>query len=329
MKTPVALSVGSLLLGVVACSSPNDAAERTETVVSALGEPAVITGPATEIGQTHARLPVTVTDRGAADVTECGVCWGPPATIVGLVDQTSAYGVRCMRQFPCLNRAYYTNDGYMAQAPYNPGATYNYRAYAVNAAGIGYSNQASFTVPKVNTGAATEISQTNARLGVTASPGTSSLSECGVCWGPAGGNINFVEQTGSDGVRCMRQFPCLNRAYYTSDGYMAQAPYNPGATYDYRGYAINDAGVAYGTTKSFTVPNPCIYYFTAVCYQGPVPWVGIGTNPPPQPSNYSVTYACGTSLDDAFVHNLPTGYTKCNSTNALCCSMTSGGTIPH
>jgi hypothetical protein len=142
----------------------------------------------------------------------------------------------------------------MAQREYLPGATYEYKAYAIRGTQIEYGNLATFAVPLVTTGNATAIGQSQARLGVNVT-GLRSGDECGVCWGPTGSSLDFVTQLGPERVRCMRQIPCLNAAYFTSDGYMAQSEYSPGATYDYRGYVINDAGVAYGSTQSFSVPQ--------------------------------------------------------------------------
>jgi hypothetical protein len=313
MNKFVTLSMACLFLGT-ACSASDDASESTATASMAIAGVTVVTGPATQIGQVNARLGLSVS---GGPLTECGVCWGPAGSGANFVTQTGANGVRCMRQIPCLNAAYYTSDGYMAQAPYVPGATYEYKAYASNGIEIQYGNLASFSVPKVNTGDATEIGTTQTRLGVTVDNlAGGAVSECGVCWGPNGANINFVTQLGSDGVRCMRQIPCLNAAYYTSDGYMTQRPYVPATTYSYRGYAINDAGVAYGQTRSFTAAPLC-YNITGRCWA-------------PSQFIYAAPNACGSSAYDAFLRTLPThGYppTKCDTTcpgaNGCCCELAS------
>jgi hypothetical protein len=112
-----------------------------------LGVPTVVTGIATDIDQSHARLAVTVTDEGASALIECGVCWGPAATNIVFVTQVGPDGIRCMRQIPCLNNAYFTNDGYMDQREYTPGATYAYRAYASNGNGTCYGELKTFGVP--------------------------------------------------------------------------------------------------------------------------------------------------------------------------------------
>lgn len=258
------LSVGCLLLSTISCSGFDDSTEVTSTAVSALEVPIAQTGTADRISQINARLGVTVTDSGTSQVTECGVCWGTSST-PSFVEQLGAEGTRCMRQLPCLNAAYYTNNGYMAQRSYVPGATYYYRGYAINSSGISYGNVATFSVPKVNTGASTDVTTTQARLGVTVdNMAASGVTECGVCWGSSSSIPGFVEQVGAEGVRCMRQIPCLNAAYFTGDGYMAQRPYVVGATYNYRAYAINDAGIAYGETKSFKA-GQC-YAYTVSCW---------------------------------------------------------------
>jgi hypothetical protein len=111
------------------------------------GIPTVVTGIATDIDQSHARLGVTVTDEGASALIECGVCWAPVGTNIIFVTQLGPEGIRCMRQIPCLNNAYFTNDGYMDQREYTPGATYAYRAYATNGNGTGYGSLKTFGVP--------------------------------------------------------------------------------------------------------------------------------------------------------------------------------------
>lgn len=114
------------------------------------------------------------------------------------------------------------------------------------------------TVPTAITGAATEVGRLHARLGVTVpDAGTGQLSECGVCWGPLGSGANFIssQALGPGGVRCMRQIPCRNAAYFTNDGFMDQREYSRGVTYEYKGYAISSVGTAYGAKKYFTVPS--------------------------------------------------------------------------
>jgi hypothetical protein len=315
MKYFVVCSMVSLFIGIAACENADDTPQDIETVASAL-DIVVTTGDATMIGQSNARLGVTVT--GSDPVSECGVCWGGGATGLEFITQTSPYGERCMRQIPCLNAAYYTNDGYMDPIGYFPGSTYGYRAYAFSNSNTPiYGNVKYFTVPKVVTGNA-DVQESNARLGVTVTA-TSPIRECGVCWGPVGSGAGFVEQT-TGGVRCMRQIPCLNASYYTNDGYMDQREYSPGTTYNYKAYAVNDAGVAYGDLKTFSVPQTvqCIYSFTGRCWPAPY-------------TNLSLAVACGSSLNDAFSRNLPLGKSVCNPGvyQSGCCIMETGGTIPH
>jgi hypothetical protein len=270
MKNSIRVSLGGLFLGAVACSGIDDGAEPFGTVGSALGEPWVATGDATEVGEYNARLGVTLITSGASSVTECGVCWGPVGSGTGFVTQTDpTTGVRCMRQIPCLSAAYFTSDGYMDQRPYVPGTAYDYRGYAINANGIAYGALRSFRAakrPSAVTGPVTVITQTFARLGVTVpNSGTSPVTECGVCWGPQGASLDWVDQL-TNGVRCMRQIPCLQNAYRTDDGYMALRPYSLDTTYDYRAYAISAVGISYGAPASF---RPTCSFLQASCWSGP------------------------------------------------------------
>jgi hypothetical protein len=274
MKSFTTLSIASLLLAA-SCSASDDASETTE---SAPGKPLlrgvvqVFTRPATQIGQAHAWLSFTAQAGDYPEVSECGSCWGPVGSGANYVTQVGANGVRCMRKIGChvgvLQVAgNWTDDGYMA-APLVPGQSYEYKPYAIyDQTQVTYGDLATFGVPKVNTGNADLIDQAHARLGVTVDNGPSGgVTECGVCWGNraclysgtwAFCSINFVTQTGPqpENVRCMRQIPCRNAAYFTNDGGMIQRPYELGMTYLYRAYAINDAGVAYGETKSFSAPR--------------------------------------------------------------------------
>jgi hypothetical protein len=283
MKSFIAWGMSSLFLSV-ACSGVDGASESAgsdqETTGSAAmefstGLATVVTGPATQIGQAHARLGFTSTFGLSYPLqgAECGVCWGPLGSGANYVTEVGTNGVRCMRVLGCpagtFSPSYYTTDGYMKQPPYVPGATYEYRAYVMYPGDFVYGELHTFGVPKVTTGSADMITTTHARLGVTVDNVPSGgVTECGVCWAPYSCyvpgvgytycKLDFVTQT-TNGTRCVRQTPegggCRNASYFTDDGYMAPRPYERGASYSYRAYAINDAGIIYGETKFFSAPR--------------------------------------------------------------------------
>lgn len=129
---------------------------------------------------------------------------------------------------------------------------YYVRAYAVNAVGVAYGNEISFTtlsepiVPSVNTIQVTNITPTSARIegNVTSSGGTD-VTERGVCWGTSqnptisGNHSSSGSGTGSFVVDITGLIE--NTMYYA------------------RTYAKNSVGTAYGEAISFTTTsNPTV-----------------------------------------------------------------------
>jgi hypothetical protein len=129
---------------------------------------------------------------------------------------------------------------------------YYVRAYAVNAVGVAYGNEISFTtlsepiVPSVNTIQVTNITPTSARIeGNVTSSGGADVTERGVCWGTSqnptisGNHSSSGSGTGSFVVDITGLIE--NTMYYA------------------RTYAKNSVGTAYGEAISFTTTsNPTV-----------------------------------------------------------------------
>jgi hypothetical protein len=130
----------------------------------------------------------------------------------------------------------------------SPNTTYHYRAFAQNAAGIGYGADQQFTTinpipPTVNTDAASSIGATTATLQGDLNPNgfdTQGFFQWGTTTGY--GNTTSNQDQGSG----------------TSDVGFSQAltGLTTGATYHYRAVGTNSGGTNYGADAQFTVGLP-------------------------------------------------------------------------
>ncbi|MCC7571684.1 fibronectin type III domain-containing protein, partial [Candidatus Micrarchaeota archaeon] len=129
--------------------------------------------------------------------------------------------------------------------------TYYFKAYAVNSAGTGYGEVASFTTsktapvvvePTVETKEASAISTDSAILnGGVISDGNGEISEYGFYWGTSEEQlVNQAEAGDSD----------LSGAYSHTLGDLAEE-----TTYYFRAYAVNSAGTGFGEIESFTTES--------------------------------------------------------------------------
>jgi len=124
------------------------------------------------------------------------------------------------------------------------GTTYYVRAFATNAIGTGYGNEVTFstlaaTLPILST---MDISLVTASLassgGEITSDGGGLITERGICWSTTSNpTVNDTKVSGGTGTGVFEiQLTGLAKA----------------TTYFVRAYAINSAGTAYGSEKSFT-----------------------------------------------------------------------------
>ena len=195
--------------------------------------PTIVTSQPTNIAYTSVTVGGNVTDDGGLEVTERGVVYSTnqsPTTADSKITNGSGLG-----EFTCN------------LTDLQDGTTYYVRAYAVNAKGIAYGNEVSFTtiaktVATVITKSATNVSYTSAAVGgnVTDNGGLE-VTERGVVYStnqnPTTADSKITNGSG------LGEFMCnlTNLQYET--------------TYYVRAYAVNAKGIAYGNEVSFTTTS--------------------------------------------------------------------------
>ncbi|MCP4576516.1 MAG: DUF4382 domain-containing protein, partial [Deltaproteobacteria bacterium] len=174
-----------------------------------------------------------ITDLGAPNPTEHGVCWSTTVnptianskTVQGSVVATGAF----------------TSN----MTGLSPDTAYHVRAYATNTAGTSYGNQVSFTTrtraPTVTTQAETAIGETTATgNGTITDLGTPPPTEHGVCWNTTGTPTILDSKT--------EEGPVIATGAFTS----CMTGLSPNTAYYVRAYATDTAGTIYGNQVSFT-----------------------------------------------------------------------------
>ena len=199
------------------------------TTSQTISAPTVMTAQVTNIMQTTALGGGIVTTDGGATVTERGVCWSTShAPTVNGSHASSGSGI----------------GGYTVQMTgLTANTTYYVRAYAVNSAGTSYGNELHFTTapdtPTVLTSQVSNIHQNTAiGGGNVTNDGGATVTERGVCWG-TGHNPTIYGDHGSNGGG--------------TGGYVVtMGGLTANTTYYVRAYAINSAGISYGSEVNFT-----------------------------------------------------------------------------
>lgn len=207
------------------------------TTGSAVSLPTVITGGASSITTITAYLDGNVTATGGATVTERGICYG--RTDFGIPDLTPTYDYVISGSGTGTFSAYI--EDYL-----DPASAYYYRAYATNSAGTSYGELRSFTTlaevvkPTVTTTTASSITTNSASLGGNVTnDGGGTVTERGIVY--------------TDEI----EIPDINNATKDSNGSGTGSfsetigSLSPSTYYAFRAYAINGAGVSYGSLKVF------------------------------------------------------------------------------
>lgn len=192
--------------------------------------PTVTTDEATDISPTSAMVGGNVIASGGSDILERGIVWG---TSQGpTVDDNKIQSGDGIGTFS------------VSLDELSLATTYFVKAYAINAVGVSYGNEISFTTgttkASVSTKEISDISGTSAKSGGTiTSDGGTAITARGVVWSTSNNPVVEYDLKTIDGA---------DIGYYESaiDGL------NPGTTYYLRAYATNINGTAYGEEHSFT-----------------------------------------------------------------------------
>ena len=194
------------------------------------GVPVVTTLQPTNISYISATIGGNVIDDGGLEVTERGVVYGTNQNPT-IEDNKVASGAG-LGQFTCN------------LTDLQDGTTYYACAYAINAKGVAYGEEVSFTtktktVATITTSQATNVSYTSATIGGNVTDdGGANVTERGICYSRSA-NPTTADSKVSNGTG-LGEFTCN------------LTDLQDGVTYYARAYAINDVGVAYGEEVSFT-----------------------------------------------------------------------------
>lgn len=194
--------------------------------------PKVSTSEVTGVTRTTAYGGGIVIDDGGASVTERGVCWNvqhDPTIENSSVMSESSVG-----------------DYTVQMTALEGGVTYYVRAFAINAAGIGYGNEVSFTtvppvLPEVTTGQVTNVSAIFALgNGVVVSDG-GAVTERGFCW-------STHSSPTIDDNSC-------NNGTGTGVFAVVMTGLSANTTYWAKAYAKNKVGTVYGDELTFNTTS--------------------------------------------------------------------------
>ncbi|NCC24572.1 MAG: IPTL-CTERM sorting domain-containing protein [Deltaproteobacteria bacterium] len=200
--------------------------------------PEVTTQDVSDISADTATGHGTITSLGVPDPTAYGVCWATtvfPTTADSSSNEGSANA---------------TGSFATHITGLDSSTTYYVRAYALNAAGVCYGEQVSFTTadvfPLVTTQDVSDITAATATgHGTIISLGTPDPRDHGVCW-------NTTGSPNVDDDNCRNLGPATATGAFTA----AVTGLNSGTTYYVRAYVTNRAGTSYGQQVSFIAGAP-------------------------------------------------------------------------
>ena len=192
--------------------------------------PTVTTNTPSEITYTQAMIQGTVSDDGGVTVTEKGICYSTsPNPTIGSNKRTNGSGIGTIT---CVF------------SDLQEGTTYYACAYAINALGVGYGNEVSFTtmayeVPQITIANPTKYSASTATIDCEVTfEGGLEVTERGVCYSttsnPTYSNSKVQNGSGLGAYSCELSNLSENTTYYV------------------RAYAKNAEGIGYSEEVSFT-----------------------------------------------------------------------------
>lgn len=225
MKTQKSLLTLALL--TFACFSCTEGpADETDTNGTAAK---VITIEASDIMSASMTTGGNITSDGGAEITDRGVCYGTEPSVTIESAKVSAGSGKGAFEVELTGLEQKT--------------VYYYRAYAVNAAGVSYGEEmtAETKVPELATVVTAEVTNAAGNSatcgGDIKDNGNAKIIGRGVCWSE-NDNPTIDDNKTEDGT---------GEGVFTS----SITGLEVGKTYYVRAYATNDAGTAYGETKSF------------------------------------------------------------------------------
>ena len=196
-----------------------------------IGLPVVASVVASSITSTSATLSATVKSHGGETVSEVGFYYSTEES----VDIETATKV---------NKPYSESSFDLQANELAANTKYYVKAYAVNSAGVGYSQTADFTTsagaPSVNTLGATDVTSAGATLsGTVIADNGASITERGFVW---------MQGTGTPTTDSFK----LKVDGTTGDFTSTLDGLEPNQKYSFRAYAINSVGTSYGGIMSLS-----------------------------------------------------------------------------
>jgi len=215
----------------------NELTFTTSDIAKTISLPLLTTNPVISITSTSAVSGGTITDDGGGFVNTRGICWSTSDNPT--IENSIAFYVTYEYSFS------------LDLSQLKPYTTYYVRAFAANGAGLAYGNQVSFmtewhpaasAVPTIiTTGVSSITSNTAVSGGTITNDGGGYIIAKGISWSTdpdwyiyEDDNTIYGNETGSG--------PFVS---YLSN-------LNPGTIYYVKAYAVNSAGIGFGSTLSFT-----------------------------------------------------------------------------
>lgn len=231
--------------------------EHSFTTLKKIEAPVVYTYAATSIGSTTAIINGRTYTGGTSNDSH-GFVFGTSSVNAGTggyqgdAPEHAGYQTIARKE---MGQAFLAGEFSFTVKTLLPNTKYYFRAFSQTAGGYGYGAEYSFTttnnIPLVTTQAASNITDTSAKLNGNTDSGGSSSDEHGFLYGTTSipitpGNV-APENVGYN------FFTIIDFANFSSGPFSStQTSLQPGTTYYYRAYSQNSIGYGYGDEFSFT-----------------------------------------------------------------------------
>lgn len=212
--------------------------KTTKFTTSDIIQPVVKTDGFENVTHNAARLKGSITTKGTHAISEYGLVWGATA------DPTTSNTTKSSTKADIANFP----SNFTANADnLTPNTTYHFRAYVISNNVTSYGANTSFKTgeimqPKPETGNATDITTSSAKLAATiASGGTLPISERGVVWATTANPTTSNFKASINGN--VTNFPA---SYEVNANNLSL-----NTVYNYRAYVISEGVTTYGENKTF------------------------------------------------------------------------------